>query len=710
MYTSRQTEPAHASAAPSNALLHFTTNRSMTAATDPQNDPKLAPPVRAYRPEIDSLRALAVLAVIVNHFHHDAMPSGYLGVDVFFVISGFVITSSLIGARDRGLGDLLLWFYTRRIKRLVPALVVCVLVTATVACLFDPKPVASLRTGAASLFGLSNVYLYKQAADYFGTWIQLNAFTHTWSLGVEEQFYLLFPTVFGLAIAGSPTLRSTTRFLVVMGIFSAASLALFAHWYETNQPAAYFLAPARFWELGAGCILSVYMHRNPQIDGICRSVPPLALVAALVAALFLPADLPVLSTIVVVGLTTLLIGRFAGHLPPPRAFTHPVLVHVGRISYSLYLWHWSVLAISHWTIGVHWWSAPFQLLLMFALAQASFLYIEDPLRRAPWSAHRRNSIIYGLAASGAACAVLVVLLSTSTRALYTGGHRDTEADHAGHAEVTPGLAERDNAKAETLGHLVLIGDSHAGHFASAVQSLAGELNLFPVVVSNGASPYPTLDFSTPVGGITFERNQKGNRELNNAAQAAFDEMPPNVPSLVILSSYYVFYFDSPAGSRKYQTLTHYDQRGEMITPAAALEAWLNSLETFAKDHSEVAIVVVLSTPEMAGIYPQALCHREWFRPEPSAKCTVSVSREETVRRLIRLNEKISAKVANMPNVRIFDPFASLCPDTNPICRSHEGDTRLYTDEDHLTQAGALKVIRDLGTFIQRSDFPGMRRP
>ena len=147
----------------------------------------------SYRPEIDGLRAFAVIAVIINHFNKELLPSGYLGVDIFFVISGFVITSSLYQRTAQTFSEFLSGFYERRVKRLVPALVFFVLVMSLLICLFNPDPDLSLKTGLASLFGVSNFYLLKQSTDYFSSSTELNVFTHTWSLGVEEQFYLLFP-------------------------------------------------------------------------------------------------------------------------------------------------------------------------------------------------------------------------------------------------------------------------------------------------------------------------------------------------------------------------------------------------------------------------------------------------------------------------------------------------------------------------------------
>jgi len=146
-----------------------------------------------YRPEIDGIRALALIAVIINHFEKSVLPSGFLGVDIFLAISGFAISSSLIHRPRQSFRHGVLDFYARRIKRLVPALVFCIVVTSALACLFDPSPGISLQTGLAALLGASNLYLFWQSTDYFAPSTELNIFTQTWSLGVEEQFYFLFP-------------------------------------------------------------------------------------------------------------------------------------------------------------------------------------------------------------------------------------------------------------------------------------------------------------------------------------------------------------------------------------------------------------------------------------------------------------------------------------------------------------------------------------
>ena len=323
-----------------------------------------------YRPEIDGLRALAVIAVVVNHLNSNVLPSGYLGVDIFFVISGFVITASLAGNSRKNLSDFVIGFYARRIKRLIPALVFFVAINSILICLFNPNPRFSIETGLASLFGFSNLYLLKASTDYFAPSTELNVFVHTWSLGVEQQFYLLFPFLVWFSGFRKTTQKGAKKLIITTGILSVASLISFIYLNQVDQPAAYFLTSSRLWEIGAGCLL--FMGTNGQNNHIRRTrfffgfldFSSLAILISIAATLFMPVQFTVLATVSVVLLTTILIAYLRPDNFVCRLLSCKLITYIGVLSYSLYLWHWAVIALSHWTIGVYWWSLPFQITII----------------------------------------------------------------------------------------------------------------------------------------------------------------------------------------------------------------------------------------------------------------------------------------------------------------------------------------------------------
>jgi peptidoglycan/LPS O-acetylase OafA/YrhL len=362
---------------------------------------------------------LAVTAVIINHFNRELLPNGYLGVDVFFVISGFVITASLAGRPSHSFRDFLTGFYSRRIKRLVPALILFVLVTSVLICLFNPSPGASLQTGMTALLGFSNLYLLQQSTDYFADSTELNVFTHTWSLGVEEQFYFLFPFLVWWTGFGRQSSRGARNLSWVMAILSVASLLAFVYGYNTYQPLAYFLMPTRLWELGAGSLLCLGLKPFDRRHQSLERLPTWLVMGAMVAVLLAPIQFALPATLAVVALTVVLLGCLRPGTIAYRLLTHPNLVYIGLISYSLYLWHWAVLALSRWTIGIHWWSVPFQIALMLLLAIASYRYVETPLRRSNWATTRWQTIGYGLG-TAALAAFLINQVNVPSLSIYTG--------------------------------------------------------------------------------------------------------------------------------------------------------------------------------------------------------------------------------------------------------------------------------------------------
>jgi peptidoglycan/LPS O-acetylase OafA/YrhL len=653
-----------------------------------QNPSRFAQSDNKYRPEIDGLRAIAVLAVIINHFNRDAMHLGYLGVDIFFVISGFVITSSIF---NRNKGDLFkFWseFYARRFKRIFPALAACVLVTGFLICLVNADPVASLRIGLSSLFGLSNIYLFKQATDYFGTWAEINMFTHTWSLGVEEQFYLLFPFVVWL----TRFRRAPISFSLLVGIASAISLIFYIFIAPTNQPESFFLLPSRLWELGLGVLLYSATATGSLAWRIARMAPASLVLAALVGFLFLKTEAEVPTTIAVAGLSAVLIASLRPRTPAYQLLTLPTMSYLGKISYSLYLWHWGVICLARWTVGLSWWLAPVLFGITIALAATSYHFLEVPLRRLKWSNSQLRSFAYGLAALTVVAGVVLLLQGPAHKYLYTGKSQVVEA-----------LARPSQMAVRAAnGTLLILGDSHAGQYSSLAADVSAKFHLRYAVISNGATAFPTAIVSTPSGGLTLKKTLGNAAEADARVKQAVADLNPHETNLIVLSSFYRFYFETPLGERKNEVMTHYDAVGRRISAQNSLNIWLEKLKAFAAQNRSTRIVIFLSTPEMPNIYPEMLCQKEWFRPKPSDQCHTQVDRRETVAMLARLNSRIIQAVGASPNISIFDPMPALCPEGQAVCRSDDGGIRLYLDEDHLTKAGSERVAAAFLDYLERT--------
>lgn len=437
-----------------------------------------------YRPEIDGLRALAVIAVIINHFSDHLLRSGYLGVDIFFVISGYVITTSIASPKQVTLTDFLLDFYVRRIKRLAPALILFVLTVSFATIALNPIPRELLITGMTALFGVSNLYLLELSTNYFARSTALNSFSHTWSLGVEEQFYVVYPFCVWLCVSRSSG-GVRTLFKVLLAL-SVASLISFVLLYRVDQPAAYFLMPTRFWELGAGAMV-YFLRESARFNHLIERSPTTIVMVLIVLVLFAPMTAAVPATIAIVVLTGLLIAGLRPGTFAYALFSHRAVVYIGLISYSLYLWHWGVLAVSRWTIGVQWGTAPFQAALIYLLAVASYHFVESPLRRSDWSRWRLLSIGYGVSASVAACGLILVMSGPFGRRLGLAPtppaylqktwwfnkeiNKYIENCHVEYKFRSEYIGECLAGKDNNRRHVYLIGDSHARNYLPAVRDV-----------------------------------------------------------------------------------------------------------------------------------------------------------------------------------------------------------------------------------------------
>jgi peptidoglycan/LPS O-acetylase OafA/YrhL len=685
----------------------------MAAVSAPSITNKISPIKSKYRPEIDGLRAFAVVAVIINHFNKDLLPSGYLGVDVFFVISGYVITSSLAGRESKNFLDFLTGFYERRIKRLVPALVVFVLITSILISLFNPDPGAALSLGWRSLFGVSNLSLYRSSTDYFAESTELNPFTHTWSLGVEEQFYLLFPFLIWFSGFGQQTAKGARNLFFWVGAMTIASLLGFIYLYQVNQPAAYFLMPPRFWEMAAGCLIFIGFQKRAKIEQSLEQVPPLLVVAAMVGVMFLPVSAAVPATISIVVLSAVLIACLKRGTATYDFFTLEKVVYVGLISYSLYLWHWSVLSISRWTIGVNWWSVPIQAALMLLLAVASYKWIETPLRGINWFGSRRKTLWAGLASLGTASSALVALSKSPINFFYSGENIDSAIQKPINyiGENTYRVARKchssDDIKIDAIEGSdritkIFLDNCLSGASTKPLVAFSGDshsLSMFPMSeIFASTGKYDV--FSHSRDGCAFpsqgQTSRKNCQEVQQSvAQTIIKEISRRKPGSVVVATSYLNSHFGYSGDHRKQFIRHLDGSRESVDEN--LGDYITAIKRMAQELRKYnALLVVVAPLPQHPLYRPELCTTQWFRPLVPAGCnrTNTVYLQNQRSSILR---GLLAAQAGQPNLRIYDAFGVLC-DRNS-CKARIGSQYLYSDDDHLSKQGAKFIANDFLKFL-----------
>ncbi|HEX2274581.1 MAG TPA: acyltransferase family protein [Acidimicrobiales bacterium] len=375
-----------------------------------------------FRADIEGLRAVAVLGVVLYHAGVGAFRGGYVGVDVFFVVSGFLITG-LLWQELRGTGRLsLASFYARRARRLLPASMLVVAVTV-VASAYWLSPLRAEHVAKDALAAATYVSNYRFAwlrTDYFTAHADPSPLQHYWSLGVEEQFYLLWPAVLLVAALGgrrrTPSFRRT---VTVVGVLGTASLVLSVWLTDANQPWAFFSLPTRAWELAAGAVLALtvpWLRRVPAWLATAGGWLGLALVGWSFVALGPFTPFPGTAALLPVGGTAAVI---AFGCRDPRAGAGALLrlrpfQVVGKLSYSWYLWHWPVIALAPAVAGRRLGVGPNLVLAAVSglLALATVRAVEDPVRFSPWVTRRpaRTLVVAGgVTVTAAVVAVLVAV-------------------------------------------------------------------------------------------------------------------------------------------------------------------------------------------------------------------------------------------------------------------------------------------------------------
>ncbi|OBP16701.1 hypothetical protein A5320_04765 [Rheinheimera sp. SA_1] len=448
-----------------------------------------------YRAEIDGIRAIAVMAVLLFHFFPAMFPLGYLGVDVFFVISGFLISSYIIKECDEGKFSYA-EFYHRRIKRILPV-VMLVLTVCSVLSIFIFTP-SNLRDYSFSLLSslsfTANIYFWRNGG-YFGLDNSIEPLLHMWSLGVEEQFYLIFPIFMVLLL--SKVKNKTYVFLTVAALCLTSFLACIYLIFKDLTAPAFFLLPARAWQFGVGILAAMYFMKNNTTH---HKFVELGIIAALFLFFCIEFTQIPAGTVVSVMTALFLAKKFntTGFLA--FFFLNNHVRKIGIISFSLYLWHWPLVAfINYYVVEEHSYLVMTAgLVVTFGLSLFSYRWVEEPFRR-----DFSHKIVYGyLAMSIGALLALSGLVYSNQGHMVRNSPLVIALSDARRTHFYCALADYFfyqgtracgiNASADIQPSIAVLGNSHAQMYVPSLTRVFAQQQLAGVLVPlNGC--LPTLD-------------------------------------------------------------------------------------------------------------------------------------------------------------------------------------------------------------------------
>lgn len=645
---------------------------------------------------MDGLRAIAVCSVFLYHLNADLVPNGYLGVDIFFVISGFIVSYAVASRPALSFGRFFLDFYARRFVRIIPALIVCLLLTSLAAILFIPDAWVSntqYKTARMAFWGLSNVQL-AGGTDYFSPITEYNPFTHTWSLGVEEQFYVLFPLLFFPWMMS----RSGRRFSFAACVLAAiASFAIWLHLRNAQPLHAFYLIHARFWELAVGvaCFQLTAMLKERGI-AFRPAGPSLIALAALIAALFvkLPPGSAWVSNLAAVAATAIIIASL--QQKPSDAIVASLLrsaplTFLGKISYSLYLWHWPVFVLARWTSGLD--TLP-QLLaasaLAILLALGSYYFIEMPARHSAWLHKLPRARVVGLGLATVLCGWAVFDLASANRASLSLStvmrNRDlwiADMPRRAFADL-PGCTIQESRQgiaaqlrragcpeqAARAGTVYFMGDSHAAAYIQLLKRFTLLTGMDSTLVTTAGCPFLSLK---------WERDTEPACAAVIKSGTAFLEAAVKPGDLVFLPSL---------------RLPRFDDQFVRFSDESVLDAALGASQARdrarAIDHAVTVLeplvakgaTILFEAPKPIFRAASFRCS-DWFnRSNPACSDGLTIERDLLLKLRQPVLDAFGQVAKRVPQVSVWDPLPALCPGER--CSVFQEGRPLFFDGDHVS--------------------------
>ncbi|MDR6956735.1 peptidoglycan/LPS O-acetylase OafA/YrhL [Pseudomonas brassicacearum] len=621
-------------------------------------------PHTQYRLDIDGLRSVAVIAVLIHHLNASLLPGGFVGVDIFFVISGFLITSQVFSEIKQNTFSLKR-FYQRRINRIVPA-VATVLLASVVAGAFILSPADLTRLNVSALFsllGISNIYIWMRYGNYFASDASEAPLLHTWSLGIEEQFYVIWPLLILVLYRLAPR-----YVLPVLGVGIVAAVGFSEYATNVFATASYYLLPTRFFELMLGGALGLYLYQPRSLGRRAAQGYALAgagLISFSLFALSPDAPFPGLNALIPCLGAALLILAGASDFRS-RLLTNRPMVFIGLISYSLYLWHWPLIAYLNY-LGIDI-TFPVGLSLMgvaISLSWCSWRYIEVPFRRTGARMPFSRVVTRRFLAPALGLAVLATLsvqwqgfpqrftpeVSTLEAMTLVEPNKLRAGCHMPNArystEPNPDC-QLGARKAQIDG--LMVGDSFANHFTGMVDILA-ESNGIQLMDYTLDSCPPIFDHSAEISAAYGTRCVERNKRV-------FELIERNHYPYVVLAG--AWPRDATAG--------------------AIIEA---SLQRVADNTGQVIVILSNQNIDNAATCP---IRRLMFGTDRGCSAPLNITEPYW-----------GGIQARLTQVRFIDPNRVICP--AGLCSPIIDGQLLYRDDAHLNDVGSRfigRTLRDLG--------------
>jgi peptidoglycan/LPS O-acetylase OafA/YrhL len=651
----------------------------------------------SYISGIDALRALAVTSVIIYHLHEGWLPGGFVGVDIFFAISGYLITKTLIERNVTSAWRFFTGFYRRRFQRIAPALFVYVAFVSACTAYFVPKSFlgqGALNTAKWAVFGASNIQLVSSSDGYFGDRMPYNPFVQTWSLGVEEQFYLIYPIILllvGIGLQRSNRLLAGVGKLILIAL-TAGSLA-FCVWQTKADPLrSFYLLPSRFWELAVGALLYLLVSRvsghrmnnpvhNKKVFGLGVVLIGVSLAYATVAKFPFWWAIPA----VFGGLAMIHVAHNVPDGPTSRTrelLTSRPIVFIGKISYSLYLWHWGIFVLMRWTIGIETPATKVLALGLTLLASwLSYKLIETPPRRHSWVKARPDLAVI---LAGVLAGLLCFQTVTSVTAWAVKHNKKASVPWFRDSRAIEGMLKSLPKSSVGSGHKVLfVGDSHAGHYSYIAKWTAIKTKSSFLMIRQYGCGFVNLMHAAP---STCPTDQDMIDRIKLSTKRG---------DIVVLSSFSLPRIAQLWGPLDKQALLAGLSSSQSDKDRARVLA--SSIKTVQTLQS-MGLHIVIAAPTPVFEAPPDRCHRWFNRNNPVCLPGFTTDRGYQLKLrapVMKSYRTLSAKTGAI----LWDPFTLLCP-ADP-CRSEVNNRFRYIDQHHLSANGNMVVFRDFLSLATR---------